>query len=295
MDGMAPSAAQPDRTTAVTSPAGVARAELTFLKMSGSGNDFVVFDARAGLAAGLDAPETIVRLCARGSGVGADGVVFIEPAADALFRMRYHNADGSRAELCGNAALCSTRLAVELGMANAGHEFQFQTDSGPMRARLDGGVPEIFFAPVSEVQPAAPGIDPVGGEQRVGYAVAGVPHLVIACTSAERADVAGRGSVLRRHPSLPRGANVNFVSPAGGAWRYRTYERGVEAETLACGTGAVATAVLLAEWGEAGEKVELRTSSGEILTVRLRHEDSGWYPSLSGPARIVYEGTLREY
>jgi diaminopimelate epimerase len=271
------------------------RAELTFLKMSGSGNDFIVFDARAGLASGLDAPETIVRLCARGTGVGADGVVFIEPSSDALFLMRYHNADGSRAELCGNAALCSTRLAVELGLAKEGHEFEFQTDSGPMRARMERGVPEIFFAPVSEVELSAPGIDKLEGEERVGYAVAGVPHLVIACASADQADVAGRGSVLRHHGSLPTGANVNFVSGAGDIWRYRTYERGVEAETLACGTGAVATAILLAEWGRAGDEVLLRTSSGEILTVRLRRTGAAWHPSLSGPARIVYEGMLREY
>jgi len=278
----------------VTVPAGVLRAERSFLKMSGSGNDFLVFDARAGLAAGLDSPETIVSLCARGSGVGADGVVFIERATDALFRMRYHNADGSRAELCGNAALCSTRLAVELGLVKEGHDFQFQTDSGVMRARMEDGVPEIFFAPVSEIQPTAESIDSVEGERRIGYAVAGVPHLVIGCADADRADVTGRGSVLRRHPSLPKGANVNFVSSAGGKWRYRTYERGVEAETLACGTGAVATAILLAEWGEAGDRFELRTSSGEILTVRLRREGDLWYPSLSGQARIVYEGLLRE-
>jgi diaminopimelate epimerase len=275
--------------------AGVMRAELTFFKMSGSGNDFVVFDARAGLAPGLDSAETIVRLCARGTGVGADGVVFIEPATDALFRMRYHNADGSRAELCGNAALCSTRLAVEMGLTREGHEFQFQTDSGPMRARMEGGVPEIFFAPVSEIKPTAPGIPPLEGEARLGYAVAGVPHLVIACTDADQADVIGRGSVLRRHPSLPRGANVNFVSASGSEWRYRTYERGVEAETLACGTGAVATAILLTEWGKTEDPVRLRTSSGEVLTVRLDRMGDEWHPSLSGPARIVYEGMLREY
>lgn len=278
----------------MTTPAGVMRAERTFLKMSGSGNDFLVFDARAGLAPGLDSTETIVRLCTRGSGVGADGVVFIEPAADALFRMRYHNADGSRAELCGNAALCSTRLAVELGLVKEGHDFQFQTDSGLMRARMKGGVPEIFLSPVSEIQPSAAAISALEGESRIGYAVAGVPHLVIACANAEQSDVIGRGSVLRHHASLPKGANVNFVSPAGAVWRYRTYERGVEAETLACGTGAVATAILLAEWGEAADTVALRTSSGETLTVRLRREGALWHPSLSGQARIVYEGMLRE-
>ena len=268
-----------------------------FYKMSGSGNDFVVFDARSRLAAGLDSPEMIRRLCARGTGVGADGVVYIEPAiqaADALFSMRYHNADGSRAELCGNAALCSTRLAVELGLAQEGEEFQFETDSGRLKARMRGGVPEIDLAPVSDVQPSATQIAPAPDEERVGYAVAGVPHLVVACKDADLADVPGRGAMLRRHPSLASGANVNFVSPRGSEWRYRTYERGVEAETLACGTGAVATAILLAEWGQVSDSAELRTSSGEVLSVRLRRVGDAWHPSLSGPARIVFEGRLRE-
>jgi diaminopimelate epimerase len=273
------------------------RAGAAFYKMSGSGNDFVVFDARARPLAGLDSVEMIRRLCARGTGVGADGVVFIEPAVeatDALFSMRYHNADGSRAELCGNAALCSTRLAVELGLAQEGKEFQFETDAGRLKARMRGDIPEIDLAPVSDVQPSATQIAPGADEERVGYAVAGVPHLVVACKDADLADVAGRGATLRRHPSLASGANVNFVSPQESRWRYRTYERGVEAETLACGTGAVATAILLAEWGRISDSAELRTSSGEVLSVRLRRVGGAWHPSLSGPARIVFEGRLRE-
>jgi len=265
-----------------------------FFKMSGSGNDFVVFDARAGIADQLDAADMIRRLCARGTGVGADGVVFIEPAAGAVFGMRYHNADGTRAELCGNAALCSTRLAVELGLAGEGEEFEFETDSGRIRARFRGGNPEIDLAPVSDVAATAPAIPPETGEERIGYAVAGVPHLVVACADADQADVPRRGASLRRHASLPNGANVNFVSPSAARWRYRTYERGVEAETLACGTGAVATAILLAEWGRTGDTAELVASSGEVLSVRLRRLGDAWHPSLSGPARIVYEGRLRE-
>jgi diaminopimelate epimerase len=266
-----------------------------FLKMSGSGNDFLVFDARDGTPSGVDSAERIRRLCARGTGVGADGVVFIEPSRDALFAMRYHNADGSRAELCGNAALCSTRFAVEAGLAAAGNDFEFDTDSGRLRGRIAAGEPEIDLAPVDEVSPAAAQIEPLVGEERIGFVLAGVPHLVIACGNAEVADVVGRGSTLRHHRSLSAGANVNFVSPAGEAWRYRTFERGVEAETLACGTGAVATAILLSEWGKAsGESIRLRTSSGETLTVTLRHADGVWLPSLRGPARIVFEGALRE-
>jgi diaminopimelate epimerase len=274
----------------VTGPAGAA-----FLKMSGSGNDFLVFDSRGGVPAGLDTADRIRTLCARGTGVGADGIVFIEPSASALFAMRYHNADGSRAELCGNAALCSTRFAVEMGLVQPGDEFEFDTDSGRLRARITEGQPEIDLAPVGEVSRAAAGIEPLPGEDRIGFVLAGVPHLVIACGDAEMADVPGRGSELRRHRSLSAGANVNFVSERGDAWRYRTFERGVEAETLACGTGAVATAILLKEWEKVrGDAVQLRTSSGETLVVTLRRSGDAWLPSLRGPARIVFEGALRE-
>ena len=121
-----------------------------FYKMSGSGNDFVVFDARAGIPAQLETAEMIRRLCVRGTGVGADGVVFIEPADGALFSMRYHNADGSRAELCGNAALCSTRLAVELGLAREGSEFEFDADSGRVRARYAGGLCLLYTSDAAD-------------------------------------------------------------------------------------------------------------------------------------------------
>jgi diaminopimelate epimerase len=131
------------------------------------------------------------------------------------------------------------------------------------------------------------------GEHWIGFALAGVPHLTVRCDSVAAVDVVGRGRPLRYDPSLERGANVNFVSrEPDGAWTIRTYERGVEAETLACGTGAVVSAVLLVESGEASSPVQLRTRSGRTLTVRLTHSESGWMPSLSGEARIVYRGVL---
>lgn len=267
-----------------------------FFKMSGSGNDFVVFDVRDGMPGDLDTVSSITRLCARGTGVGADGVVFIEKSASELFRMRYHNADGSRSELCGNATLCSARLAVELGLASRGEEFRFDSDSGPVAARVDGDRPRVDFAPVTEVEPAARAVEARPGEERIGFARSGVPHLVVACADVDHADVLGRGAELRHHPSLRDGANVDFVSPrrGGGGWRYRTFERGVEDETLACGTGAVATAVMLVEWEKAPAAVDLETRSGEILSVALRKYGGQWVPSLRGAARIVYEGVLRE-
>lgn len=268
-----------------------------FFKMSGSGNDFVFFDARDEPAGTLGQPERIRALCARGTGVGADGVVFIEPSKATLFIMRYHNADGSRAAMCGNAALCSTRLAVELGIASGAEDLRFETDSGPLTARIRDGRPEIDLPPVTEISAEAAGIQRRADERRLGFALAGVPHLVLTCEDVGRADVTVRGSELRHHPTLRDGANVDFVSRGAEApahWRYRTFERGVEAETLACGTGAAAVAVLLKTWGEAGEEVRLETRSGEMLDVRLKRAHDGWQPSLRGPARIVFEGRLVE-
>ena len=134
------------------------------------------------------------------------------------------------------------------------------------------------------------------GERRIGFALAGVPHLVLLVDDVETVDVVGRGRPLRQLPTLADGANVNFVSRGSRAneWRMRTYERGVEGETLACGTGAVASAILLSEWGEATSPVSLTTRSGRTLTVRIRVDGDRRYPSLSGEARIVFAGSLGE-
>lgn len=265
----------------------------TFYKMSGSGNDFIMLDAMTEPPGELADAATIQALCARGTGVGADGIVFLEPSSAADFRMIYLNRDGSRADLCGNASLCSTRLASELEIVS-GNEFRIETDAGILAARLRGGVPEVDLQPVSEVRPKLP-FRQDAGESWIGFALAGVPHLGVRCDSVETVDVVGRGRPLRLDPSLAQGANVNFLAPDGsGGWLMRTYERGVEGETLACGTGAVASAILLVEAGEAESPVRLRTRSGRTLTVRLRKSDRGWEPSLSGEARIVFEGRFGE-
>jgi len=266
----------------------------TFFKMSGSGNDFVVVDARTEPADGLDAPERVQAVCARGTGVGADGVVFLEPSRTASFRIRYLNADGSLAALCGNATLCSARLAVELGAVERSG-FSIETDAGVLPARFVDDRPEIDLEPVSEVRVDDQRVRLAAGESRAGVVLAGVPHVVIRTVDVGAVDVVGRGRPIRRDASFRQGANVNFVSAGtNGVWRMRTYERGVEAETLACGTGAVAAAILLNAWGDAGHTVELATRSGQMLRVRLGREGSVWRPSLAGDARIVYRGVLAE-
>ncbi|OLE14746.1 MAG: hypothetical protein AUG20_03970 [Gemmatimonas sp. 13_1_20CM_3_60_15] len=148
--------------------------------------------------------------------------------------------------------------------------------------------------PVTEVRSDASDLGRKQGEGRLGYAVAGVPHVVVEVPDIESADVLGRGPELRHHHKLSAGANVNFVAKGRHGFTYRTFERGVEAETLACGTGAVATAIMLSDWGEAGQETTLWTRSSLPLTVTLRRENDAWFPSLRGEGRIVFEGLLRD-
>ena len=265
----------------------------SFYKMSGSGNDFVFFDLRDGPAGNLESEEAIRAVSARGTGVGADGVVFLEPGTTDEIRMRYYNSDGSLGELCGNATLCSLRLANELGLVSA-EEIAIHTDAGLIRARMADGLPEIDLAPVTEVLLDVPAIPMTEREAALGFARAGVPHVVIIDSDVATADILARGSKVRRDRSLRDGANVNFVTQAGDEWIIRTYERGVEGETLACGTGAVATGILLTEWGRAKSPVRLATRSGRQLEVTVRKEGSAWLPSLKGPAEIVFVGQLRD-
>lgn len=264
-----------------------------FYKMSGSGNDFVVFDARREPPGDLSKPEVVQRICARGTGVGADGVVFLEPSSVASVRLTYLNADGSRADLCGNATLCTTRLAAELGAGDPSG-MRIETDSGVLAARIRDGLPEIDLLPVTQVEPSRPEFALEAGERRLGFALAGVPHVVIQCDDVALVDVVGRSRPLRYDPRLSQGANVNFVSRSDRSWRIRTYERGVEGETLACGSGAVATGILLTAWGEADGPVDLETRSGRVLRVSIERDGDRWLPRLSGAGAVVFEGRLSE-
>ena len=280
----------------------MAAAGRAFWKMSGSGNDFIFFDSR-GLGASpdpLESPNEIASLCRSHIGVGADGIVFIVDAPGASFGIRYYNADGSRATLCGNASLCAAQSAVMLGLASREQMFHFMSDAGSIAASIDGGgAASVRLAAVTLLETAA--TEACGaGELRIGFAVVGVPHLVVLVADLSAIDVAARGRVLRYGADrAPAGANVNFVSVGSGSneWLIRTYERGVEAETYACGTGAVATAACLVSWqmasGDTG--IRLRTASDRVLTVRLADHADGAWSELSGEGRTVFHGVLHEY
>lgn len=274
-----------------------ALAGVPFAKMTGSGNDFVFFDAREAPLDALVQPDVIRAICNRFNGIGADGIVVLEPAvpvADA--RVHYFNSDGSPADLCGNATLCSTALAAEIGLADAAG-MRLLTGAGPVESRMRV-MPAIDLQPVDHLA-ADMAIALGAGERRVGFARAGIPHLVVLCSSVvalEAVDLTTRGPLLRHHPILgAAGANVNWVAhmPDGRGWRYRTFERGVEGETLACGTGAVATAAVLATWGLSDTgRTTLRTSSGRDLTVTFRTSDMGQLPTLEGEGRVVFRGQI---
>jgi diaminopimelate epimerase len=263
--------------------------------MSGSGNDFVMVDARTVAPGELADPKVISEVCARGTGVGADGIVFLLPSLKADVRLLYLNSDGSEADLCGNATLCTTRLAARLGAADPAG-MAIETGAGIIRSRvLANGDPEIDLREVTDVRPVALGIDVAAGERQIGFAMAGIPHLVIEVPDVATIDVVQRGRPLRSHATLrPNGANVNFISRDGPAWRMRTYERGVERETLACGTGAVASAILINTWFPGIGNTAVTTRSGRTLSVRLIRTPTGFQPSLSGEARFVFEGRFDE-
>jgi diaminopimelate epimerase len=210
--------------------------------------------------------------------------------------MIYYNSDGSHAAMCGNAALCSTTLAVHLGVG-AADGMDLETDAGTYRARTAGPErAELHLAPV-ELPAAVPGLVLAAGERQVVLARVGVPHLVVLLDDVDDLDLVGRGRALRFDGAIgPEGANVNFISAGGpdASWRMRTYERGVEAETLACGTGSVAAACALQEWGLGRLPINILTRSGCVLEVNARRAAGDRYDDvwLAGEGRMVFRGVL---
>lgn len=263
--------------------------------MHGCGNDFVFIDNRNGGIPRAVMSEWAVQICNRKLGVGADGLVFLEntPPERAAEKVDYiwhfYNADGSRGEMCGNASRCASWLAMDLGMA--GPEHILGTDAGPVRARVD------YNAHASTVELTPPHdmvlntqLDVSGERMTVHFVNTGVPHAVLFVPDNSAVDVDSLGRALRQHPHFaPAGTNVNFVTVRDkNALLLRTYERGVEGETLACGTGAAASVVVAHSLGLTSDDVSVTTSGGEVLGIRLR--DGAVF--LSGAATRVFRGNL---
>jgi diaminopimelate epimerase len=274
-------------------------------KMTGSGNDFVFVDGRVEPVE-LWPPKRIRAYCRRRTGIGADGLVVLEPGSEpGAVRFHFFNSDGGRAPMCGNGSLCATRLAAWLELAPADGMI-LETDAGAFRTRCVPGEAERAEIVLSDIPGLeAPSIELAPGENHIRLGVIGmadlpgIPHLVVLVDDVRAVNVAERGRALRYHEAIaPAGANVNFVSQAeGGGWTMRTYERGVEGETLACGTGAVTSAAVLAAAGEIHLPWDVVTTAGYRLTIsgRARNGTKGAVlaePTLAGEARIVYRAAV---
>jgi len=264
---------------------------LRFTKMNGAGNDFVLIDNRAG-EIHLDRSQ-IARLCDRHRGVGADGVLLLENGSNkADFRMRYFNADGGEAEMCGNGARCFARFANKI--AGAHKRISFETPAGVIAAEL---VNELVTLQMTEPTDLRLNIElPVGEERKIVHFInSGVPHVVIPVPGFDDVNVCKEGSAVRRHKMFsPKGANVNFIEKLGPKKiAVRTYERGVEDETLACGTGVVASALIFATLENTNGPITVIARGGDELQVGFEKSDNRFRNvTLTGPADFVFDGTI---
>jgi diaminopimelate epimerase len=267
---------------------------LGFCKISGAGNDFILLNA-AGAADVPDLGELALELCRRGTSVGADGLILVGPSerADADVRVRFWNPDGREFGTCGNGTRCAARFAVLEGLAV--EQMVIDTDDGDIEARVSGVAVALRYRirPTVELDRSVTGGD---GERTGHFVEVGIPHLVVPLAAMPEGPIEPLCRPLRSAPELgPPGANVSLVEVVDRhRIRIRTYERGVEAETLACGSGSMSAAVALCAAGQVESPVEVTTRSGDRLTVRFQRETDGSFTDLEleGPARVVYWGTL---
>ena len=254
---------------------------LRFVKMHGAGNDFVMIDDRGGTFP-ADDPSAVALLANRPDGIGCEGVILVQRSATADFRMRFFNPDGTEAELCGNGARCVAAFALEIGAAES-PKMRFETLAGEISAEvLGGGIVRIAM--------------PAPRDLRGDFVNSGVPHAIVPVDDLSAADVEGEGRRMRRSAAYaPDGTNVDFVEyEPPHRLRMRTYERGVEAETFACGTGAVAAAVVGVAAHGMEFPVTVATAHGVELVVDGVRSASGAFSgvTLAGPVRRVFSGEI---
>ena len=266
--------------------------KIPFHKMQGSGNDFILIDNRKAVLKGMNLRALAVNVCHRHYSVGADGLIVIVPSRRADFKWRFFNADGSEAEMCGNGSRCAARFAYLKKIAKK--DMSFETLAGVIRARVKNGRVQVQL-------PGASGLRaniavPLDSGLRMGHFInTGVPHLVYLSKDIEHEDVERIGRTTRYHELFkPAGTNVNFVQIQGrNKLRIRTYERGVEGETLACGTGSVAAAIVAGALGVVSPPVEVLTPGGERLVVSFdRGADGFGNIHLEGGTEVICEGTV---
>jgi diaminopimelate epimerase len=266
---------------------------LEFWKATGAGNDFVMVESLDGQIPEVERPRMARVFCPRGLSVGADGLIVIDPSEKHHFFMRYYNRDGSEAETCGNGARCAARFAYVRGIAPA--EMQFETHAGVYHATV---TPETVLLDMPDIH--APTLDIKVDAKEFSGTVhrvdVGVPHVVVFVNDVEEVDAERVGRAVRHAEQFkPAGVNVNFVQVVDGRTLVvRTYERGVEAETLACGTGSISCAVVAGLKGFVKAPVRIHTRGGPTLTVHYRLRDGGSIGGLKleGEARIVFRGEI---
>jgi diaminopimelate epimerase len=264
------------------------------MKMSGSGNDFILIDHRKPIFSEGQMKEFAQKVCRRRVSVGADGIILVERSERADFKWRYFNADGSEAEMCGNGGRCVARFAWLKGIA--GPSLTFETLAGILSARVDEKRVKLEMTkPYGLVLDETILIE--GKGETISRINTGVPHAVLFVKDLEGINILKMGKAIRHHSHFaPAGANANFVRVEDGSClSVRTYERGVEDETLACGTGAVASALIAGFKGLVGSPVSIKTRGGEILTVHFEvegHEAKRVF--FEGDVHIIYEGEMWE-
>ena len=265
---------------------------LAFTKMNGAGNDFVIIDNR-NLSIHLDSGQ-IARLCDRHRGVGADGLLAVEPPrGDADFRFRYYNADGSEAEMCGNGARCFGRYAARMVTDNR-KVLHFETMAGNLSTRIIGDTVELTMSDPFDLQIDS-GISVGGLGSAIHSLNTGVPHALAFVDNLSGLDVRKIGSAIRHHSYFPNGTNANFVEEVEpGHIAIRTYERGVEDETLACGTGMVACSIVYHLLNEIPAPIKVDVQGGDTLTIGFEGtKEAGFRKvTLTGPADFVFKGEI---
>jgi diaminopimelate epimerase len=260
--------------------------------MNGAGNDFVFIDNRPQKI--RLQPAQITRLCDRHRGVGADGVILLTPclSGNADWAWDFYNSDGSSAEMCGNGARCFARYVRRL--TGASGNITFETRAGVITARFNGETVTVNLTPPRDVR-LRQRIVLSAGEMEIHSLDTGVPHAVLFVPDADLAMVQPLGAEIRHHPHFaPRGTNVNFVQALGpGKIRVRTYERGVEGETLACGTGVTASALVAAELRGFPSPVQVQVQGGDLLEVSFDRAGAQFANvGLTGPADFVFDGRI---
>lgn len=269
---------------------------IPFTKLHGNGNDFILIDETAGTVIPDEMKPGFAALyCDRRFGIGGDGVLFLLPSETADVRMRLFQQDESEAEMCGNGIRCLAKYAHDAGYVQ--ETCTVETMAGTMAVSMGYDDEGEFWAEIEMVDPAfersaIPAIGEGEYKEQIGpftvYAAnTGVPHAVIFVEDVEAVDVAAAAPQVRRHPSFPRGANVNFVEVTGEASiRIRTFERGVEGETESCGTGATASAAVAHRLGLVGAEVGVETNGGPLVIV------CGERTLMRGPAATVFSGVI---